>query len=96
MAIIFKGESECPICQKVIEISDEEVVFPAFLNQTHPLYRYSDEVFHKHCFESSPDRDEVERLYSRFREIWTTRPLDLKTVEEMEAWGKSAFRDFGN
>ena len=94
MAMYIKGQSECTICGRVIGLEEEHVSFPAFLKRTHRLHKYSDGVFHRSCFEASPDREDVERLYSRFREIWSTRPKDLKTKEEMDAWGKAAFNEF--
>lgn len=94
MAIYIEGKSECLICGKVIEVTDDVSAFPAFLKNTHRLGLFSDGVFHRACFEASPDREEVKRLSSRFRQIWAIRPRDLKTVEEMEAWGRSAFADF--
>jgi hypothetical protein len=93
MALFFPGKSECGICGKVIEAADALTMFPSFLGRNHPLHRYSDCAFHKSCFEASPDREEVERLYARHRYIWDHRPSNL-TWEEVEAWGKSAFSEF--
>lgn len=94
MALLFPGKTECLICGKVIEESDEYVMFPAFLKPGHRLYTYSDGAFHKRCFDASPDKAEVERLYSRFRQIWADRPRNLTTSEEIEKWGQSAFKEF--
>lgn len=93
MALVITGKSKCGICGRVIEASDDTTAFPAFLRPTHRLYRYSDDVFHRHCFETSADREEMERLFARFRYIWDHRPSGL-TAEQIEAWGRSAFSEF--
>ena len=93
MALFFPGKSKCGICDQLIH-GDDVQIFPAFLGPAHPLHRYSDGIFHRACFESSPDCGEVNRLFKRFREIWDSRPRDLKTTEEIEAWGKGKFTEF--
>ena len=93
MALMFSGSSTCLICKKVIERSEDAVGFPAFLKAGHRLHWYSDGLFHRECFATSPDKEEVERLYSRFCQIWHERPKDLKNLEEIEEWGKSAFKE---
>lgn len=93
MALLLVGKSVCQICGQLIKASDEVRMFPAFLKSSHRMYRYSDAPFHKQCFEASPDRDEVERLFAKFRDIWDHRPSNL-TMEEAEAWGRSAFAEF--
>jgi hypothetical protein len=96
MALVILGKTTCAICGKVIERDQATIMFPAFLKTTHPLYRYSDSVMHSWCFDACPDKPELERIYSTFRAIWNSRPRDPEAVDEMEAWGKSAFRDFGD
>ena len=93
MALMMPGRTTCLICENVIERSEDAVMFPAFLKAGHRLHSYSDGVFHRWCFAASLDKEEVERLFSRFRQIWDERPKDLKTVEEIEEWGKSAFKE---
>lgn len=73
---------------------DAVVAFPAFLPSQHELSSFSDATFHRACFEHDPRRERVDRLYRAFREIWAARPRDLGTLEEMEAWGREAFKDF--
>ena len=94
MVLIFRGRTKCGLCGKTIEEDDDVVGFPAFLKFTHPLGRFSDAAFHKACFENCPDRDAAEAVYQKYRAIWESRPRNLKTLEEMEAWGKEAFKDF--
>ena len=94
MALIIRGKSECPLCGKVIQKGDEIVAFTAFLRPEHPLWKYSDAAFHKECFDRSPDKEAVERVHGKFRDIWATRPRHLKKVEEMKAWHDMAFVDF--
>ena len=94
MALMFSGSSTCLMCKKVIERTEDAVAFPAFLKAGHRLHWYSDGLFHRECFAASPDKEEVEKLYARFRQIWDDRPRDLKTLEEIEKWGRSAFKEF--
>jgi hypothetical protein len=93
MALLLRGRSECLICGTVIDESDECVMFPAFLKAGHRLHLYSDGVFHQRCFDASPDKEEVEKLHSRFRQIWAERPKNLNTPEEIDDWEKSAFKE---
>jgi len=94
MAIVLIGKTPCLLCGRLIEEGQATVMFPAFLKPIHRLHRYSDNVMHSWCFDTCPDKAEVERIYAKFQAIWDSRPRNLKTVEEMEAWGKSAFADF--
>ena len=94
MALIFSGHTICPICGEVILHNQAVVGFPAFLKKTHPLAAYSDAAFHKECFDKSPDRDAVLKLFDRNEEIWRNRPRGLTTQKEIDEWGKSAFAEF--
>lgn len=91
MAIIFLGNTPCGLCGEVLKSEDEIVAFTAFLPRGHPLHRYSDGAFHSHCFQEWPDAPEFERLYRDFRNTWESRPRNLTSLEEMEAWGRNAF-----
>ena len=95
MALVIRGETLCRLCGTTIEDGQSIIGFPAFLKPGHSLASYSDSAFHEECFVGSPDSDAVNRLYERYRQIWDSRPRDLKSVEEIEAWGKAAFREFG-
>lgn len=94
MGLLVRGKTRCQICGKRINKDEPAVSFPAFLKNTHPLSRYSDGVFHQRCFDACPEKQAVEALYSRFQEVWATRPKDFKNKEEIEAWGKSALTEF--
>ena len=94
MALVFPGKTTCGICDQVIQDDDEIVAFPAFLRPDHKFWKYSDGAFHDHCFNESPDREAVERVYKKFRDIWDTRPRHLKKIEDMKAWHDAAFADF--
>jgi hypothetical protein len=94
MALLFRGSTPCGVCGKPICENEDVVAYPAFLPQTHRLWKYSDGAFHSKCFADDPNSGEVQRLYLQFCSIWETRPRDLKTNEEREAWGKRAFADF--
>jgi hypothetical protein len=94
MALVIRGKSTCGLCGNIIQEIRGTISFPAFLKSTHPLANYSDAVFHKECFQQSPYRQKIELLYQQWQEIWNSRPKDLKTIEEMDAWSKSAFANF--
>ena len=94
MALLFPGKTRCGICHEIIEDDDNVVGFRAFLRQSHPLWKYSDGVFHQECFNRSPDREAVERLYKKYHEIWESRPRHLKKIEDMKAWHDAAFANF--
>jgi len=94
MALVFPGKTPCASCGQLIHDAKDVVGFPAFLQPGHPLYRFSDAAFHSWCFACLPEKPELERLYRRFREIWDNRPLDLNSLEEIEEWGKQAFKEF--
>lgn len=94
MALLYPGQTICPLCGKVI-LKDQAVVgFPAFLKKTHALAAYSDAAFHKECFDKSPDRFAVTKLFDRNQQIWRNRPRGLKTQKEIDEWGKLAFAEF--
>ena len=94
MALVIPGKSVCHLCGAVLQEHDEVEAFPAFLPPSHELGDFSDAVFHSKCFEADPRAQDVRALYRRYREIWDSRPRDLKTLEEIEAWGRQAFKDF--
>ena len=94
MALIFPGETSCALCGGVIEAGTATVSFPAFLPATHELGKFSDAAFHLACFERSTERQAVQTLYDRWRAIWDSRPTHLRTLEEIEAWGRQAFERF--
>ena len=73
---------------------EDLIAFPAFLQRTHDLYIFSDAAMHMSCFEQHPECREVERLYKKFQAIWVSRPRDLESPEQIEAWGKKTFEEF--
>jgi len=93
MAVLIEGKTTCGICCKVIDRAADAIAFPAFLSRSHRLAKFSDAAFHAACFASCAERDEVESVFKRYQEIWESRPKELRTLAEIEAWGKEAFRD---
>lgn len=50
MAIIFRGKSQCPICNEIMNESDEIVLFPPFIqNVNDPFYIFNDAGIHESC-----------------------------------------------
>ena len=94
MAFVIPGRSICRLCGARFGSQDDVVSFPAFIPSTHPLATFSDGVFHRACFLADARSVDVELLYARYRTIWDARPRDLKTLEEINAWGKEAFKNF--
>jgi hypothetical protein len=94
MALIFPGKTQCPLCGNSLQQGDDIVSFPAFLPAGHALAIFSDAGFHRSCYENDSRHEEVSRLYQRYRAIWDSRPKDLTRLEEMEAWGREAFKNF--
>ena len=92
MPIVEWGKTACGVCGKPVFREDASVSTPAFLRQTHPFWRYSDALFHRTCFEDSPDRVELERLLARYQEVRSQAP---KTLEAYEVWAKHAMKEFG-
>lgn len=94
MALVIPGQTKCSICGEVIRENDEVVGFPAFLSRGHRLHRFSDSVFHKRCFATCAERQEVEAVYLKWRDLWDARPRDLKSTTEIDEWVKRTFSEF--
>lgn len=95
MALVLRGETPCVVCGRPLLVDDDIDGFPAFLKPTHPLGRFSDAAFHTACFAKAPERAALMEIYCRYLKIWATRPDDLASPEEVEAWGREAFKDLG-
>lgn len=94
MALIFPGKTPCLLCGQPLQSVDDVVALPAFLPPTHELSFFSDGAFHRRCFDADPRAERVNELYTRYRAIWESRPKHLKTPDEIETWGREAFKDF--
>jgi hypothetical protein len=94
MAILLRGKTSCPLCGEIIGQDDEVRGFPAFLKPTHRLGKFSDAAFHVRCLIGSDEAADAQSLYEKWLAIWDKRPTDLKSVAEMDAWGKAAFAEF--
>jgi hypothetical protein len=94
MVQLIAGKTHCALCAEIIETAEAAVGFPAFLRPTHRFSKLSDAAVHRTCFEQWSDHAAFEELYRRYREIWASRPANLRSLEEIEAWGKEAFKDF--
>jgi hypothetical protein len=94
MATLLPGKTYCRLCGQTIAADDAVGGFPAFLKPTHRLGMFSDCIFHETCLAASADAAEAQALYEKWLAIWESRPLDLKTVAELDAWGKAAFAEF--
>jgi hypothetical protein len=51
MALIFRGETKCALCDTVLKVDDAIVATSHFIaDRQHPLWRFSDAAMHKTCF----------------------------------------------
>jgi len=93
MAIVMQG-MRCPLCEQPLDEGEPLIGFSAFLPVSHRLAVFSDAAFHRSCFEADSRHLEVTELFRRFTAIWESRPAGLQTLDEIEAWGREAFKDF--
>lgn len=91
MALVFPGETRCHLCKRIIHSVDEVVGFPAFIPAGHEYADFSDAAFHKDCFLAWDKREELQRLYDAYQAIWNSRPASVRTLDEIDRWGKQAF-----
>lgn len=64
MALLIIGQSSCSLCGEPICVGDDIVATTHFIgNRTDPLWRYSDSVMHRRCFDVWKHRDEFARRY---------------------------------
>lgn len=94
VALVLSGKTPCALCGKPVTTGDDLVSFPAFLPSSHELGLFSDAPFHRACFEGDPRAERVNALHGRYRAIWDARPRELRTLAEIDAWGREAFKDF--
>jgi hypothetical protein len=93
MALFFSGKTTCLLCGEILQTETEILGFPAFIPKSHSLSEYSEGVFHRNCYENWGRKDEFALLYKKYCEIWNSRPAHLKSLKEIEDWGKKAFKD---
>src|SRR5690348_14175359 len=86
MALFLPGTTPCLICQKPVQGDDKVTMFPAFLPDDHPLWRYSDAVFHASCFRSDPKRTDVDRLFQKRQAHRARRPASYDDKEAVIRW----------
>ena len=61
MALIIRGSTKCAVCGQVLTDEDEVAGLPHFAaDPSDPLWRYSDAGFNRRCYESLPERVEIE------------------------------------
>ena len=90
MALVLPGKSTCALCDGVLEDGHDIIAFPAFLPAKHRLWQYSDAAFHAQCFAAWSERPAFDALYQRAQALSNTRPHDVTTTAEMDAWGREA------
>ena len=50
MAVVFFGNSKCPLCNEVIHEHEDIELFPPFVvNKSDPYYIFNDAGLHKKC-----------------------------------------------
>ncbi|MEO1416703.1 MAG: hypothetical protein AAFW00_15575 [Bacteroidota bacterium] len=63
MAILILGQSTCSICGQVLKETEEIISWQAFLDESHPLWKYSDSGMHASCFAHWEYKEVFEHLY---------------------------------
>jgi len=71
------GVTQCSLCGKVIEDGDEFTTSPAFLPESHRLYKYADTSMHLECFDNWADRDEFAEAFGRWNRINNPNPVGI-------------------
>jgi hypothetical protein len=55
MALLFLGQTECPICGDIIEDRENAYLFPPFISNTKDkMYEFNDAAFHISCLRQHP------------------------------------------
>ena len=73
-----------------MEHGDNIEGFPAILNRSHPLSRFSDAAFHQECFAKDPDGETMKSLLARWQAVMDQRPRNIP-LAEAEEWARQAF-----
>ena len=64
MGFFILGETSCSLCGELIRVGDDIVGTTHFIDDdTDPLWRYSDSVMHRGCFDVWEHREEFARRY---------------------------------
>lgn len=65
VALVKLGSSKCPLCEKVFQKGYDVVATSHFIiDQTDPLWRYSDAAMHRQCFASWEYRETFRDKYN--------------------------------
>jgi hypothetical protein len=65
MALIFRGETQCPLCREVIAADDDIVATSHFIGDPKDsLWQYSDAAFHRQCFAAWARREEFVKRFN--------------------------------
>jgi hypothetical protein len=92
--MIIEGKSLCLLCKKPLNKGDKIGGYPAFLPLDHKYGRFSDAAFHKECFAADPDHMAVDDMYTAYKMIRDSAPRDLKSMADIYAWEKEAYKDW--
>ena len=90
MALIFLGLTECAICGKVLQESNEITSLPPIADKQNPLYKYFDAGIHKQCFENWDKKEEVVRIIKEEKQKFINSDYFKKMVSK---YGKPKWLD---
>lgn len=97
MALIIRGKSLCPLCNKALEKDDKLKAFPAFLPSDHKFGKFSDAAFHEKCFQECPEAEDVDNMFYVWERIFKSAWEESRKLEgdlhEKEAYIAKAFTD---
>ena len=88
MALIFEGESRCSIRNEAMDTDKNVVLWSAFLDRSHKLWKYSDSGMHQECFSRWKHKEEFEDAYKNQPLVDFEAPELRKHVKKygMPAW----------
>jgi hypothetical protein len=82
MALIFRGQTECSICNEVLNEGEDIVMTSHFIaDSADPLWRFSDSGMHRNCFLEWAHKQE---FIKRFNDIEGSITWGNGTYHHME------------
>lgn len=87
MALYKEGVTKCPICNALVYANEKHTGFTHFLEDSDPLWKYSDAVFHYDCFMNWEHKEEFLKRYRAAGFTWSPDSYEPKPVKK-SLWKK--------
>ena len=94
MALTLPSNPPCKLCEKIIEIEEDIVVFDNFLPFDHKFGKFSNASFHKSCIIADPDYDEAENMHYVWKKIMASRPPEIQKEKDINEWAQEVLKDW--